>query len=91
MPLWKPQFLHHKFTIREIAEPKGLLGIVDRAVLLLRQDRASLFNESQLAVLDSLRFSNDIIAQLDYQVCREGKDVDAVTREWLANHFYSEK
>lgn len=91
VPLWKPQFLHHKFAIREIAEPKGLLGIVDRAVLLLQQDRASLFSGTQLAVLDSLRFSNDIIAQLDYQVCREGKDVDAVTREWLTNHFYSEK
>lgn len=83
VPLWKPQFLHYKYTIREIADPKGLLGVVDRAVLLLRQDRAALFTPEQLEALDKLRFSNDIIAALDYQVCREGKDLDEVTREWL--------
>jgi glycine betaine/proline transport system substrate-binding protein len=83
VPLWKPQFLHYKYTIREIADPKGLLGVVDRAVLLLRQDRAALFTPEQLEVLDKLRFSNDIIAALDYQVCREGKDLDEVTQDWL--------
>jgi len=80
VPLWKPQFLHHKYNIREIAEPKGLLGIVDRAVLLLRQDRASLFTEKQIEKLDSLRFSNEIISALDYQVSREGKPLDEVTK-----------
>lgn len=83
VPLWKPQFLHYKYTIRDIADPKGLLGVVDRAVLLLRQDRTALFTPEQLEALDKLRFSNDIIAALDYQVCREGKDLDEVTREWL--------
>ncbi|CAM3138335.1 glycine betaine ABC transporter substrate-binding protein [Moritella viscosa] len=83
VPLWKPQFLHHKYTIREIAEPKGLLGIVDRAVLLLRQDRSSYFSQDQINKLDSLRFSNEIIAALDYQVSREGKSLDDVTKAWL--------
>ena len=77
------QFLHHKFAIREIAEPKDLLGIVDRAVLLLRQDRATKFTHDQLAQLNGLRFSNEIIAELDYKVCREGQALDEVTREWL--------
>lgn len=83
VPLWKPQFLHYRYDIREIKEPKGLLGIVDRAVLLLRNDKKSLFSEEQLQKLDSLRFSNDIIAELDYKVCREGKSQDAVTHAWL--------
>lgn len=83
VPLWKPQFLHYKYLIREIQEPKGLLGIVDRAVLLLREDRAHLFTSEQLDQLDNLRFSNEIIAALDYQVCREGKALDEVTRAWL--------
>ena len=83
VPLWKPQFLHHKYTIREIAEPKGLLGIVDRAVLLLRQDRSSYFSQDQINKLDSLRFSNEIIAALDYQGSREGKSLDDVTKAWL--------
>jgi len=83
VPLWKPQFVHHKYTIREIAEPKGLLGIVDRAVLLLRQDRSSYFTQDQINKLDSLRFSNEIIAALDYQVSGEGKSLDEVTKAWL--------
>ena len=83
VPLWKPQFLHYRYDIRELKEPKGLLGIVDRAVLLLRGDEQGLFNEEQIQELDSLRFSNDIIAELDYKVCREGKPQDEVTRDWL--------
>ncbi|AQS36902.1 ABC-type proline/glycine betaine transport system, periplasmic component [Shewanella psychrophila] len=88
VPLWKPQFLHHSYQIREISEPKGLLGIVDRAVLLLRQDRVSLFTQAQLDRLDALRFSNEIIAALDYQVSREGMPIDAVTRAWLNQSPY---
>ncbi len=83
VPLWKPQFLHYRYDIRELKEPKGLLGIVDRAVLLLRDDKKHLFSEQQIQKLDSLRFSNDIIADLDYKVCREGKPQDQVTHDWL--------
>ncbi|CAM2996526.1 glycine betaine ABC transporter substrate-binding protein [Vibrio rarus] len=88
VPLWKPQFLHHKHNIRELIEPKGALGIVDRAVLMVRQDRAQRFTETQLATLDSLRFSNEIIAELDYKVSREGQELDQVTRQWLDTSFH---
>ncbi|CAK1758469.1 Glycine betaine/proline transport system substrate-binding protein [Vibrio crassostreae] len=83
VPLWKPQFLHYRYDIRELKDPKRLLGIVDRAVLLLRDDKKHLLSEEQIKTLDSLRFSNDIIAELDYKVCREGKPQDEVTRDWL--------
>ncbi|MCR9197692.1 MAG: glycine betaine ABC transporter substrate-binding protein [Planctomycetaceae bacterium] len=83
VPLWKPQFLHARYEIRELKDPKGLLGVVDKAVLLLRADRESLFTAEQLAKLDSLRFGNDIIARLDDEVCRENRPIDQVTREWL--------
>ncbi|MDO6853068.1 glycine betaine ABC transporter substrate-binding protein [Cellulophaga lytica] len=85
VPLWKPQFLHYKYNIREIKEPKGLLGIVDKAVLLLREDKKEMFTKAQLEILDGLRFTNDIIAELDYKVSREGKDIDEVTEKRLQN------
>jgi glycine betaine/proline transport system substrate-binding protein len=75
--------LHSQYTIRELKDPKGLLGVVDKAVLLLREDRITLFTDDQIAKLDSLRFNNDIIAELDYKVCRENQPIDEVTREWL--------
>lgn len=87
VPLWKPQFLHYRYKIREIKDPKGLLGSVDRAVLLLPEDKKSLFTAEQLQTLNSLRFSNEIIAELDYRVCRENKPIDQVTKEWLAANW----
>ncbi|WDQ16778.1 glycine betaine ABC transporter substrate-binding protein [Rhodopirellula sp. P2] len=86
VPLWKPQFLHHQHAIRELVEPKGLLGTVDKAVLLLRQDKQSMFSKDQLQTLDRLKFSNEIIAELDHRVCREGQSLDQVTGNWLATH-----
>ncbi|MGD1920783.1 MAG: glycine betaine ABC transporter substrate-binding protein, partial [Pleurocapsa sp.] len=86
VPLWKPQFLHYRYQIREIREPKGLLGTVDRAVLLLRADRKSLLTKEELQTLDSLRFSNDIIAELDYKVSRCNESLDEVTQSWLTSH-----
>ena len=83
VPLWKPQFLHFKYKIRELKDPKGLLGIVDKAVLLVRDDKKHLFTKKQLELLDSLNFENHIIAELDYKVSREGKDIDTVTKDWL--------
>lgn len=91
VPLWKPQFLHHRYTIRELIEPKKLLGSVDRAVLLMREDKANLFSATELQRLDSLRFSNEIIAQLDYAVSRENKPIDEVTNYWLANKALHDK
>ncbi|PKH51760.1 glycine/betaine ABC transporter [Tenacibaculum sp. Bg11-29] len=85
VPLWKPQFLHYKYNIRELKEPKELLGIVDKAVLLLRKDKENLFTIAQLEKLNSLQFTNDIIAELDYKVSREGKNIDEVTKKWLNN------
>lgn len=86
VPLWKPQFLHYRHQIRELVEPKGLLGGVDKAVLLLRDDKKSLFTSAQLALLNECQFSNDIIAALDYRVCRDNKPIDEVTKDWLVQN-----
>ncbi|MEM6737655.1 MAG: glycine betaine ABC transporter substrate-binding protein [Bacteroidota bacterium] len=83
VPLWKPQFLHYKYTIRELKEPKGLLGTVDKAVLLLREDKKFIFSQAQLDQLDAIQFSNEVIAALDYKVSREGRDMDKVADSWL--------
>ena len=83
VPLWKPQFLHAQYKIRELKDPKGLLGVVDKAVLLLREDKADVFTKAQLEKLDSLRFGNDVIAELDYKVCRDNQPIDETTKSWL--------
>jgi len=91
VPLWKPQFLHARYMIRELKDRKGLLGVVDKAVLLLRTDKESLFTKEQLAKLDSLQFGNDVIANLDYKVCRDRQPIDEVTRQWLASQALTQE
>lgn len=83
VPLWRPQFLHATYRIRELKEPKGLLGGVDRAVLLARSDRLHLLASEDINHLDRLKFDNSTIEQLDYRVSRLGEPLDQVARSWL--------
>lgn len=83
VPLWHPQFLHNRYTIRELADPKGLLGGRDRAVLLARTDRLSQFSPRELAALDAIVLSNAIVSRLDDFINTDGLDADAAFRRWL--------
>ncbi|PZW77413.1 glycine betaine/proline transport system substrate-binding protein [Pseudomonas sp. 2848] len=86
VPLWHPQFLHHSYRIRELKDPKGLLGSVDRAVLLARDDRLSGFSAAQLQVLDNIRLDNTIVAELDHAINRCGASPDEAARAWFEKH-----
>lgn len=86
VPLWQPQFLHHKYKIRELKDPKGLLGGKDRAVLLLAENAAGHFTQAQLRVLDNIRMLNRDIAELDYAINREGLSAEEAAGRWLSAH-----
>lgn len=87
VPIWQPQFLHHKYIIRELEDPKGLLGGKDRAVLLARKDSlTSHFTEQEIQVLNNIELSNKIVSQLDYSYNRLEKSADEVAKEWLRDN-----
>ncbi|NVZ60747.1 glycine betaine ABC transporter substrate-binding protein [Pseudomonas gingeri] len=86
VPLWQPQFLHHRHRIRDLKDPKGLLGEIDKAVLLARTDRLDIFTDAELDVLDNIRLSNAIVAELDYAINRQGKSPDQAAHDWLEAH-----
>jgi len=84
VPLWHPQFLHSRYKIRELTDPKNLLGGKDRAVLLARQDSLDrLFSADEIKQLDSIKLSNKIVAELDYAINRENKTEDEAAEAWL--------
>lgn len=88
VPLWHPQFLHNKYKIRELKDPKKLLGGKDRAVLLARQDRLEqLFTQDEITQLDHIQLSNAIVAELDYAINRENKTEDQAAQEWLDTNY----
>lgn len=86
VPLWHPQFLHHRYRIRDLSDPKGLLGSVDRAVLLAREDRLALLTTAEIQVLDNIRLSNAIVAELDDAFNRGEQSADEAASDWLARH-----
>jgi len=84
VPLWHPQFLHHQYGIRDLQDSKGLLGGKDKAVLLARERELVInFSPAQIQVLDSIVLSNQIVAELDYAVNRQGMTEDEAAANWL--------
>ncbi|MEG3178842.1 glycine betaine ABC transporter substrate-binding protein [Sphingomonas sp. RB3P16] len=65
VPLWHPQWLHHRYRIRPLEDPKGLLGGVDNATLIVRKDAKQRLGEGTLAELSALYLGNARVGALD--------------------------
>ncbi|WP_035888101.1 glycine betaine ABC transporter substrate-binding protein [Franconibacter pulveris] len=65
IPLWHPQFLHNRYAIRTLKEPKGLLGVQDEATLLVRKAARKKINPAALAALSSLYIGNARLSALE--------------------------
>jgi glycine betaine/proline transport system substrate-binding protein len=65
VPLWQPQWLHHRYRIRELSDPRGLLGGVDRATLLVRKDAEKQIGYAALSELRELHLGNRRVSELD--------------------------
>lgn len=84
VPLWHPHFLHHRFAIRALDEPKDLLGGQDDATLIVREEIALRMPERLLADLSRLNLGNAVVSELDHLICREGLSPLAAADQWLA-------
>lgn len=65
VPLWHPQWLHHRYRIRELGDPKRLLGGTDRATLLVRKDALGRIGAAALEELEAMHLGNARISELD--------------------------
>ncbi len=70
IPLWHPQYLHNRYKIRALDEPKGLLGGTDEATLLVRRDAEPLIGAEALAELAALHLGNAKVSALDDELHR---------------------
>lgn len=86
VPLWHPQWLHHTYRIRALAEPKGLLGGTDQATLVISQTAAGQMPDHLLAKLANLKPGNAVITALDHAICREGLSPQAAASLWLGQN-----
>lgn len=65
VPLWHPQFLHARHTIRALAEPAGLLGGTDKATLIVRKDVEAQIGAPALEELGRLHLGNAQVSVLE--------------------------
>lgn len=86
IPLWHPQFLHYRYSIRSLQEPKGLLGGQDEATLIASKSITETFEPQLLAELQALSLGNAAISELDYLVCRENRTSTQAVQIWFQGH-----
>ena len=72
VPLWTPQYLHEQYRIRELDDPKGLLGGTDDATLIVRKTSLHAIAPAALAELRALNLGNRETSRLDYVPSRIG-------------------
>lgn len=65
IPLWHPQFLHNRYSIRSINEPKKLLGGQDEATLIVRKGAKAKIGDPALAALSKLHIGNKELSALE--------------------------
>nr|AYM53676.1 substrate-binding transporter protein [Cystobacter fuscus] len=83
VPLWHPQHLHHRYRIRELAEPKGLLRGKDEATLILRKEQLSKIEPEALRMLRRMHLGNVEVTYLDYLINVEKKSPAEAAARWF--------
>ena len=70
VPLWSPQYLHEQYSIRELKDPKGLLGGTDDATLIVRKAALEKIPQAALNALRQLTLGNRETSRLDFVLSR---------------------
>jgi glycine betaine/proline transport system substrate-binding protein len=73
IPLWHPQYLHARYEIRALAEPKGLLGGTDQATLIIRKDAEEKVGTAALDELSKMHLGNARVSELEDVLVRAAR------------------
>ncbi|MFE9883192.1 glycine betaine ABC transporter substrate-binding protein [Streptomyces sp. NPDC005784] len=72
VPLWRPQYLNRRHGLRQLHEPKGLLGTVDAACPVIRLDALERIRPEAVTRMNALRLGNEGVEELDALINVEG-------------------
>ncbi len=86
VPLWQPQYLHHRHRIRPLADPEGLLRGKDAATIVLRRDAAALLPSDVFERVARMTLGNAAVTELDHMVGHERLDPLVAARQWMNAH-----
>lgn len=86
VPLWHPQWLHTETNLRELADPKGLLGGQDDATLVIRKDAKPKLDARALAMLRRINLGNTTVSKLDRDICVDATEPATSARRWITKN-----
>jgi hypothetical protein len=86
IPLWHPQFLHSKYQIRALDEPKGLLRGKDSAQLLIHTSSLPKFAPAHIAVLKRITLGNAAVTTMDAYHHIHGLTYKQAALRWIAEN-----
>ncbi|MEE3998794.1 glycine betaine ABC transporter substrate-binding protein [Tenacibaculum sp. FZY0031] len=87
IPLWKPQYLFHTYTIRPLKESKGLLGGKDKATILINKNAVNKLTPKALEYIKNVTFGNQLVTKLDYEYQVNGNTLQNIAKTFSENKF----
>lgn len=84
MPLWQPQFLNKAYRVRALAEPKGLLGGPNRAVLVAHKSFPERFPTRTVQALKRVQLGMQAVTDMDYMMNVDKKSAQEAADAWLS-------
>ncbi len=87
IPLWKPQYLFHTYSIRALEEPMGLLGSVDNSTIIVHKDSVSKLKPEALQFIKEITLGNNLVTEFDYEYQVKGLYPSVIAKKYLKNKF----
>ncbi|MFG2302454.1 glycine betaine ABC transporter substrate-binding protein [Actinacidiphila glaucinigra] len=86
IPLWRPQYLNRRHRLRQLEEPKGLLGTVDEACPVISLEALERIRPEAISQLDALRMGNNGVEEIDALINVSGLSPLQAADRYLAYH-----
>lgn len=82
-PTWAPQYLNRDGQLRALADPRGVLGTVNRASLVAPRDRFQTLPERTRKTLTRIDLGLDGVTEMDWLVNVEKLSPREAARTWM--------
>lgn len=84
VPAWTPLWTERAFALRPLADPLGVYGGADWAVVLVRRAAWEAWPARSRAAVSRIAIPRAEVAAMDEAVVRGGASADAAARGWIA-------
>ena len=82
MPLWQPYHLNALYRLRRLADPKAVLGGVNRVALAARVGVPETLPPETIIALRQIGLTVDAVSAMDKAICLDGNTPEQAASEW---------